>query len=108
MILGSAIDIIEQCGVPRFYFVDFPLGNPCGKPYDRDMQQSIVAAALQLFETASAPRTVVRDSNEWGTDEWRQRYMEIKSEDRQRMLLQGEERRRQRQHLREIGHTRQD
>lgn len=108
MILGSAIDIVEHCGVPRFYFVDFPLGNPCGKPYDLDMQQSIVAAALNLFERASEPRTLVKDPNGWESDEWRQRYMEIKPEDREKMRRQGEERRRKRQHLRDIGHTRQD
>ena len=108
MILGSAIDIVEHCGVPRFYFVDFPLGNPCGKPYDQEMQESIVSAALRLFESASQPRTVVKDPNRWGSDEWRNRYMEIKPEDRERMLLQGEERRRKRKHLRDIGHTRQD
>ncbi len=108
VILGSAIDIIKHCGVPRFYFVDFPLGNPCGKPYDLEMQRSIVGAALQLFETVSEPRTVVKDPNNWGTHEWRQRYMEIKPEDRARMSRQGEERRRERQRLREIGHTRQD
>ncbi len=72
------------------------------------MQQSIVSAALQLFETASEPGTVVKDPNRWGTDEWRQRYMEINSEDRERMLRQGEERRRERKRLRDIGHTRQD
>ena len=88
--------------------MDFPLGNPCGKPYDREMQQNIVAAALELFESASEPRTIVTDANVWGTDEWRQRYMEIMPEDRERMLQQGEERRRNRQHLREIGHSRQD
>lgn len=88
--------------------MDFPLGNPCGKPYDVEMQRNIVGAALNLFETASEPATVVKDPNEWGSDEWRQHYMEIKPEDRDRMLQQGEERRRKRQHLREIGHTRQD
>ena len=72
------------------------------------MQQSIVSAALQLFKTASEPGTVVKDPNRWGTDEWRQRYMEINSEDRERMLRQGEERRRERKRLRDIGHTRQD
>ena len=72
------------------------------------MQQNIVSAALQLFETASKPGTVVKDPNRWGTDEWRQRYMEINPEDRERMLRQGEERRRERKRLRDIGHTRQD
>ena len=108
MILGSAIDIVEHCGVPRFYFVDFPLGNPCGKPYDQDMQRSIVLQALRLLNTASEARSVVKDRNLWGSNEWRERYMEIKPEDRERMLQQGEERRQKRQHLRDIGHTRKD
>ena len=72
------------------------------------MQRSIVSAAMQLFETASKPGTVAKDPHQWGSDLWRQRYMEIKPEDRERMLRQGEERRRERKRLREIGHTRQD
>ena len=72
------------------------------------MQRRIVSDALQLFETASKPGTVVNDPHQWGSDEWRQRYMEIKPEDRERMRRQGEERRRERKRLRDIGHTRQD
>jgi len=34
VVIGSARDIVEECGVARFVFSDFPLGNPCGKPYD--------------------------------------------------------------------------
>ena len=30
VIVGSARDVVEECGVPRFVFSDFPLGNPCG------------------------------------------------------------------------------
>ena len=105
--MGSAIDIVERCGVPRFYFVDFPLGNPCGKPYDDAMQFDIVNAALRLFTSAEAPRTVEVDPHHWGSDAWRQRYMAIKPEDRERMLRLGEARRRERQHLREIGQVRE-
>ena len=50
VIIGSGRDIVEECGVPRFLFVDFPLGNPCGKPWDRDMQHAITGAALDLLE----------------------------------------------------------
>ena len=46
VIVGSARDIVEECGVPRFLFVDFPLGNPCGKPWDGEMQYKIVGGAL--------------------------------------------------------------
>ena len=45
IILGSAKDIVEHCGVPRFLFTDFPLGNPCGKPWDVEMQRRIVGLA---------------------------------------------------------------
>ncbi len=40
--IGSALDIVEECGVPRFFFVDLPLGNPCGKPWDVSMQQALI------------------------------------------------------------------
>ena len=105
--LGSAIDIIVHCGVPRFHFVDFPLGNPCGKPYDREMQRTIVGTALDLFEEATASCTITYDQHQWGSDSWRGKYMEIKPEDRARLKRAGEERRQERQHLRDIGHVRQ-
>jgi hypothetical protein len=78
VVIGSAKDIVEQCGVPRFVFTDFPLGNPCGKPYDSMMQQAIVGIALDLFETARHPRTTVQTPFSWDTsNEWRRNYMQI-------------------------------
>lgn len=78
VILGSARDIVEHCGVPRFVFTDFPLGNPCGKPYDAVMQGAIVGAGLDLLERAFAPRTTVQTSFVWSEDEsWRDNYMRI-------------------------------
>ena len=74
VILGSAIDIVEHCGVPRFVFSDFPLGNPCGKPYDTDMQREIVAIAINLLERAKTPRTTVNTPYLWSDDEWRQSF----------------------------------
>jgi hypothetical protein len=96
VILGSGIDIVEYCGVPRFLFSDFPLGNPCGVPWDRDMQRSILEQALTLFETAEEPRTAVQTPFSWGSDTWRAEYMEAREEDREMLLQKGEENRRQR------------
>ena len=48
VIIGSAWDIVEWCGVPRFLFADRPLGNPCGHPWD----------AAKAFD-ASAPASVL-------------------------------------------------
>lgn len=65
VIIGCARDIVEHCGVARFVFVDFPLGNPCGKPFDAGMQQSIVGQALDLLETAAGPRTTLQAPVQW-------------------------------------------
>ena len=69
VILGSARDVVELCGVPRFLFSDFPLGNPCGRPYDLAMQRAIVGMALDLLEDATAPRTTRQTPFVWSEDE---------------------------------------
>ena len=77
MVIGSAKDIVEQCGVPRFVFTDFPLGNPCGKPDDSMMQKAIVGIAFDLLETALHARTTVQTPFSWDTGDWRDADMEI-------------------------------
>ena len=100
-ILGSAIDIVEHCGAPRFLFTDFPLGNPCGRPYDTAMQRSIVAAGIDLLESAPGPGTVVRTPYRWSDDEsWRERYMEVRPGNRAELAAQGEARRVRRMQVR--------
>ena len=106
LIIGSAIDIIETCGVPRFYFVDFPLGNPCGKPYDVQMQSQIVDEALDLFEKATTPNTTVKSTLDWGSHEWRDSYMHVDESDREKLRRMGEERRREREQRRKQGRVR--
>lgn len=79
VILGSARDVVEHCGVPRV-FTDFPLGNPCGKPYDPEMQGRIVGMALDLLESARAPRTTVQSPFVWSHDHsWRDTYMRVEA-----------------------------
>ena len=76
VILGCARDIVEHCGVPRFVFSDFPLGNPCGRPFDTAMQRAIVGLALDVLESAVAPRTTVQTPFVWDADpSWRYRYL---------------------------------
>ena len=96
IIIGSALDVVEHCAVARFLFVDFPLGNPCGKPWDADMQLRIVRHGFELIEAASAPITL-HSSQRWGDDAWRARYMEVTQENRAELALKGEDLRRRRQ-----------
>jgi D-proline reductase (dithiol) PrdB len=97
VIIGSALDVVEHCGVPRFYFNDFPLGNPCGHPWQPAMQREIVRQALLLLESAQGPRTTVRSPFTWHENGaiWRARYGRVDPADKARLAKLGEERRRQ-------------
>lgn len=104
VILGSARDVVEHCGVPRFAFTDFPLGNPCGRPWDQAQQSEVVAAALSLFEEARAPRTTVPLNQQWpGDDSWRESYLQVRPADLPTLRRMGEERRAERRQRREQG-----
>jgi D-proline reductase (dithiol) PrdB len=93
-VMGSARDIVEECGVARFVFTDFPLGNPCGKPRDAGMQRSIVGSALTLLERAWMPRTTVQTPHRWDNDAWRDAFMRVDDSNREALARAGEERRR--------------
>jgi hypothetical protein len=76
VVVGCAKDVVEHVGVPRFLFSDFPLGNPCGRPFDRPMQRAIIAMALDLLESATAPRTTVQTPFVWSPDPaWKADYL---------------------------------
>ena len=60
IIMGCAKDIVEYCGVPRFLFSDFPLGNAAGRPKDPRSQAFTLELALRVLEAAPAPRTTVQ------------------------------------------------
>lgn len=78
VIMGCAKDIVEQVGVPRFYFSDFPLGNSCGRPNDSLSQQQTLAGALTLLSSATAPRTTITNPVIWnGAKNWKDDYSNI-------------------------------
>jgi D-proline reductase (dithiol) PrdB len=84
VLIGCARDIVEQCGVPRFVFSDFPLGNPCGRPFDPEMQRQILDLALDVLESACAPRTTVQTGFVWSDDpSWKADFDSIASLERE-------------------------
>ena len=66
--MGCAKDIVEYCGVPRFLFSDFPLGNPAGRPQDAESQAFTVELALRVLEAAPGPRTTMQSPLRWSAD----------------------------------------
>ena len=93
VLMGSARDIVEECGVARFLFTDFPLGNPCGKPWDVTMQRSIVGMAMDLLEHAWMPRTTIQTPFHWDNDAWRENFMRVDESNRESLAREGELRR---------------
>ena len=78
VIMGCAKDIVELCGVPRFLFSDFPLGNAAGKPDDLNSQAETLALALDLLESATGPRTTRQSPQRWNEDaEWKLDFQNI-------------------------------
>ena len=72
VVIGAARDIVEHCGVARFLFVDFPLGSPCGEPWNVAQQRELFQMALDLLETAEGPRTTVQPDYDWsGGEDWK-------------------------------------
>ncbi len=68
VIMGCAKDIVEHCGVPRFVFSDFPLGNSAGRPFDVASQAQTLELALRVLESAPGPRTTVQSPLRWRED----------------------------------------
>ena len=75
VVMGCAKDIVEHCGVPRFLFSDFPLGNSAGRPHDSQSQELTLELALRLLESAPGPRTTMQSPLRWAdSPEWKLDY----------------------------------
>lgn len=78
VIMGCAKDIVEHCGVPRFLWSDFPLGNSAGRPFDVESQARTLELALRVLESAPAARTTVQSELRWRPDaSWKANYLDL-------------------------------
>jgi hypothetical protein len=78
VVMGCAKDIVEQVGVPRFLFSDFPLGNAAGRPNDPASQDRTLELALALLEAAPAARTTLQSPLRWSASaDWKLDYCNV-------------------------------
>jgi hypothetical protein len=78
VVMGAAKDIVEHCGIPRFVFSDFPLGNSAGRPFDVPSQRQTLELALRVLESAPAARTTVQSPLRWSPDAaWKKDYNDL-------------------------------
>lgn len=57
--ISTGRDLTEQVKPPRSLFVNFPMGNAFGKPFDQEMQSAVLRAALELAGSATEPGVLV-------------------------------------------------
>ena len=55
MCVSTGRDLTEQVKPPRSLFVNFPMGNAFGQPFDTDMQFEVLRRALNLAAMATEP-----------------------------------------------------
>jgi len=100
VIAGSALDIVEHSGAPRFAFTDFPLGNPLGKPGDNAMQLAITKFALAMLHDTTDPGVSKQTPFSWAADDaWRAVYSRVDDSNREALKRKGDARRRSRAQL---------
>ena len=51
--------VAEQMGVPRAVITRHPMGRPMGAPGDSERHETVLAAALDLLETATVGGAIV-------------------------------------------------
>lgn len=68
VLLSTGRDLTAQVRPPRSAFVNFPMGNPFGRPGDRETQRSILLATLRLAGEAREAGTLIDLDYEWSED----------------------------------------
>jgi D-proline reductase (dithiol) PrdB len=72
----NARDIAASAGNPRQIFLNYPLGNPAGRPHDRENQRSVLREGLKLLENAHRPGIIVDLPYSWcDSREWMEKFM---------------------------------
>jgi len=88
----NARDIAARAGNPRQIFLNYPLGNPAGRPHDVENQREVLRAGLKLLKDADRAGIIVDLPYSWSESNlWMKKFMT----DEQPFLSEDAEARRQ-------------
>jgi D-proline reductase (dithiol) PrdB len=68
VVISTARDISAQVKAPRTVFVNFPMGNTFGRPFDRVQQRAVLLDALRRLEEARVGGEIIDLRYEWGAE----------------------------------------
>ena len=72
----NARDIAARAGNPRQIFLNYPLGNPAGRPHDVENQREVLRAGLKLLEEADRGGIIVDLPYVWSeSNVWMKKFM---------------------------------
>lgn len=66
VVVSTGRDLSAQVRPPRTVFVNFPMGNPFGKPFDKELQRKILLDALRALESLKVGGEIIDLPYEWG------------------------------------------
>ena len=64
--LSTGRDLGAQVMPPRSVFINFPMGNPLGRPHDTAMQRQILMEVLDHAVKAKDPGELIDLDHDWG------------------------------------------
>ncbi len=67
--MGTASDILALGNPPRAMFLDYPLGNSCGRPFAPEEQYDITRAGVEALAGIREPGTILALDYVWSDDE---------------------------------------
>ncbi len=69
-------DIAGSAGDPRLIVLNYPLGNPAGRPHDPENQRGVLREGLKLLENADRPGIIVDLPYSWSDSRvWMEKFM---------------------------------
>ncbi len=68
VLVSTGRDLSAQVKAPRTVFVNFPMGNPFGRPFDKAQQTTILLDVLRTLESVQEGGTLIDLPYEWGEE----------------------------------------
>jgi D-proline reductase (dithiol) PrdB len=68
VVVSTGRDLSAQVKAPRTVFVNFPMGNPFGRPFDAVQQRKILLDALAALESVEIGGALVDLPYDWGEE----------------------------------------
>jgi D-proline reductase (dithiol) PrdB len=68
VLISTGRDLSAQVKAPRTVFVNFPMGNPFGRPFDTAQQRMILLDTLRALESVEVGGELIDLPYDWGEE----------------------------------------